>query len=155
MVNHLVNYTGSVRLGRAGWPRIDSLDGMDKFRQAVEAQDHAAMTAELAETVEFHSPVAFRPFVGLESVSGVLEAVMGTFEEFEYTDELNEGDSTALIFNARVGDKKIQGLDYLRHDDDGKIAEFTVMLRPLSALIAMGEAMAPKVGDLAKGEAPK
>lgn len=35
------------------------------------------MTAELAEDVEFHSPVAFRPFVGRESVAGVLDAVMG------------------------------------------------------------------------------
>jgi hypothetical protein len=128
---------------------------MHPFRSAVEAQDHAAMTALMAEDIEFHSPVAFRPFVGRESVSGVLGAVLGTFTEFEYTNELHEGDTSALIFNARVGDKKVQGLDFLRHNAAGEIEEFTVMLRPLSALIAMGEAMAPKVTDLAKGEPPK
>ncbi len=113
------------------------------------------MTAAMAEDVEFHSPVAFRPFVGRESVAGLFTALLETFEEFEYTDELNEGNTTALIFNARVGDKKIQGLDFLRHNDAGEVQEFTVMLRPLSALIAMGEAMGPKVADLAKGDAPK
>lgn len=112
------------------------------------------MTALMADDIEFHSPVAFRPFVGRESVAGVLEAVMGTFEDFEYTDELHEGDVTTLVFNARVGDKKLQGIDILRHNEAGEIAHFTVMLRPLSGLIAMGEAMGPKVTDLAKGEAP-
>ena len=128
---------------------------MHPFREAVESVDHAAMTAAMAEDVEFHSPVAFRPFVGRESVAGLFTALLETFEEFEYTDELNEGNTTALIFNARVGDKKIQGLDFLRHNDAGEVQEFTVMLRPLSALIAMGEAMGPKVADLAKGDAPK
>jgi len=128
---------------------------MHPFRQAVESQNHAAMTAAMAENVEFHSPVAFRPFVGRESVAGLFTALMETFEEFEYTDELQDGNTTALIFTARVGDKKIQGLDFLRHNEAGEVEEFTVMLRPLSALIAMGEAMAPKVADLAKGEAPK
>ena len=112
------------------------------------------MTALMAEDIEFHSPVAFRPFVGRESVAGVLDAVMGTFEDFEYTDELQEGNVTTLVFNARVGDKKLQGIDILRHNDAGEIQHFTVMLRPLSGLIAMGEAMGPKVTDLAKGAPP-
>lgn len=127
---------------------------MDHFRAAVEAQDHAAMTAMLAENIEFHSPVAFRPFVGKESVSGVLEAVMNTFEDFEYTDELHEGNVATLIFKARVGEKKLEGIDIVRYDEAGLIDHFTVMLRPLSGVIAMAEAMGPKVTEFAKGEAP-
>lgn len=127
----------------------------DAFRAAVEAADHEAMSAELADDVVFHSPVAFTPFVGRESVAGVLEAVMGTFTEFSYSDELAEGETTALVFNANVGEKKVQGLDFLKRDSDGKITEFTVMLRPLSGVIAMAEAMGPKVAGLAKGEPPR
>lgn len=127
---------------------------MDPFKAAVEAKDHAAMSALLAENIEFHSPVAFRPFVGRESVSGVLDAVMSTFEEFEYTDELHEGNVVTLIFNASVGEKKLQGIDIVRYDEAGLIEHFTVMLRPLSGVIAMAEAMAPKVTEFAKGEAP-
>lgn len=128
---------------------------MHPFRAAVESRDHDALTAALAEDVVFHSPVAFTPFAGRESVSGLFTALLDTFEAFEYSDEISEGDTTMLIFNAQVGGKKIQGLDLLRFDDDGKIREFTVMLRPLSGVIAMGEAMAPKVEHLAKGEPPK
>ena len=52
--------------------------------------------------------------------------------------------SHALIFNARVGDKSVQGLDLLRTDDSGRITNLTVMIRPLSGLIALAEAMAPE-----------
>ena len=124
------------------------------FRSAVEARDHDAMTATLAENVQFHSPVAFRPFDGREATAGVLAAIMSVFEDFEYTDELESGDTVALLFRARVGDKTVQGIDYLRHDEEGQIAEFTVMLRPLSAIMAVGERMAPQVEGLAKADPP-
>jgi hypothetical protein len=128
---------------------------MGSFRAAVEQRDHEAMVAALASDVELHSPVAFRPFAGRESVAGLFTALLDTFEDFEYTDELREGDTRALIFRARVGDKHVQGLDLLRLDEDGLIREFTVMLRPLSALVAIQEAIAAKVDGLSKGEAPK
>jgi hypothetical protein len=120
------------------------------FRQAVEARDHDGMVAALAPGVQLHSPVAFRPFDGRDSAGGVLAAIMSVFEDFEYTDEIESGDTVALLFRARVGDKTVQGLDFLRLDDDGLIAEFTVMLRPLSAIVAVAERMAPKVEGLAK-----
>ena len=111
--------------------------GAHPFREAVERRDHDGMVAALADDVEFHSPVAFRPFVGREAVGGVLAAVMSTFEDFRYTDELTQPDGThALIFEARVGDKRVQGLDLLRHDEDGRVREFTVMVRPASGLMA-------------------
>jgi hypothetical protein len=123
------------------------------FKSAVLARDHDAMVATLSPGVQFHSPVAFRPFDGRESTAGVLAAIMSVFEDFEYTDELTSGDTVALMFRARVGDKSVQGIDYLRIGDDGLIEEFTVMLRPLSAIMAVGERMAPKVEGLAKAGA--
>src|SRR4051794_19400787 len=123
---------------------------MHQFRAAVEARDHAGMVAAMAPDVLLHSPVAFRPFDGQESVAGVFTALLDTFEDFEYTDELREGDTIALLFKARVGDKQLQGLDWLRLDGDGLVSELTVMIRPLSGIMALGEAMAPKVEGLAK-----
>jgi len=120
------------------------------FRRAVEARDQEAMSAALAPDVQFHSPVAFHPFDGREATIGVLSAVSTVFEDFEYTDEIESGDTVALLFRARVGDKAVQGLDFLRLGEDGLIREFTVMLRPLSAIVAVGERMAPKVEGLAK-----
>jgi limonene-1,2-epoxide hydrolase len=124
------------------------------FREAVERRDYDAMVAALAPEVLFHSPVAFRPFAGREAVAQLFSALIENFEDFRYTDELAEGSTTALIFRARVGDKAVQGLDLLRTNDAGEIEEFTVMLRPLSAIVALGERMAPHVEGLAKGEAP-
>jgi hypothetical protein len=119
------------------------------FRAAVEAGDLDAMIASLAPDVTFHSPVAHKPFEGRETVGKVLGAVVETFEDFSYTDELDAGDGThALIFRARVGDKQLQGLDLIRLDDDGLIQELTVMVRPASGLMALGQAMGPKVENL-------
>jgi hypothetical protein len=121
------------------------------FREAIEARDLDAVSATLAPDVQFHSPVAFRPFDGHEATMGVLTAIMSVFEDFEYTDELESGgNTTALIFRARVGDKSVQGIDYVRTNEDGLIEEFTVMLRPVSGIMAVAERMAPKVEGLAK-----
>jgi ketosteroid isomerase-like protein len=114
------------------------------FRAAVEARDIDAMTAALAPDVVFNSPFAFTPFTGRETVGELLAAVVQAFDDdFRYTDELVDGDTSALVFEATVGGKSVQGLDLVRHDADGLISEFTVMLRPASGLMAMGEAMAP------------
>ena len=124
---------------------------MHPFRAAVEAKDFDAALTLFAEDATLDSPVAFKPFVGIEQVSVVLRAVSETFEDFRYTDELGPEDGVhVLIFNARVGDKSVQGLDLLRTDSEGRITNLTVMIRPLSGLIALAEAMAPKVGHLAK-----
>ena len=121
---------------------------MIAFREAVEAGDLDGMFATLARDVTFHSPVVFTPFEGKETVAKVLEAAFQTFEDFRYTDELGGGGVHGLVFRARVGDKEVEGIDLLRLDDDGKIADFTVMVRPASALMALGEAMAPRVAGL-------
>jgi hypothetical protein len=118
------------------------------FREAIEARDMDAALANLAPDASFNSPVAHKPFEGKDAVSGVLRAAFDTFEDFEYTDELQNGNTHALVFKARVGDKQLQGLDLLRLNDDGLIEDFTVMVRPASGLMALGEAMEPKVAAL-------
>jgi hypothetical protein len=120
----------------------------DTFRNAVERGDHAGMVAALAPGVVFNSPVAFQPFNGRDVVSEVLSAVLSTFEDFRYTDELAGPTAHALVFRARVGAKQVEGIDLLRFDGDGLIGDFTVLVRPLSAVIALAEAMGPKVAHL-------
>src|SRR3954447_13857563 len=118
------------------------------FREAIEQRDIEAAIGMLAPDVTFNSPVAHKPFEGKDATSGVLRAVFQTFEDFEYTDELEDGDTHALVFRARVGEKQLQGLDLLRMNADGQIEDFTVMVRPASGLMALGEAMGPKVAGL-------
>jgi hypothetical protein len=124
---------------------------MHPFRAAVEARDFDAALALFADDATLDSPVSFKPFVGIDAVTVVLRAVAETFEDFRYTDEFERPDGThALIFNARVGDRSVEGLDLIRSDDSGRITNLTVMVRPLSGLIALAEAMSAKVGHLAK-----
>ena len=113
----------------------------ERFRAAVENRDLEAMGACLADEVRFFSPVAFQPFESREVVTAVLGFVMENFEDFEYVDELGDGKSHMLRFRARVGDREVEGVDLLEENADGLVERFTVMLRPLSALMAMGEAM--------------
>lgn len=117
-----------------------------RFRAAVEAADPEAAFELLADDVVFHSPAVFRPYVGKATVSALLRCVFDTFEDFRYTDELASDDGTAaLIFQARVGDKEVEGMDLLRFGDDGLIADFTVMIRPASGLMQLLQEMGPKV----------
>ena len=118
------------------------------FKEAIEAKDWERALECLAPDVTFNSPVAFKPFEGKEAVSGVLRAVSQTFEDFRYTDELTNGDTHILVFRARVGEKELEGIDLLRMNADGQIEDFTVMVRPASGLMALGEAMGPKVASL-------
>ena len=117
---------------------------MTSFRKAVEARDPEAMAATLAENVVFRSPVAFKPYPGKAITAAILRGVLRVFEDFRYVRELSggEGRDHALVFEARIGDTRVEGCDFLHFDADGLIDEFTVMVRPLSAAQALSEAMA-------------
>jgi ketosteroid isomerase-like protein len=119
-----------------------------RFRAAVEQGDIDAASELLAADVVFHSPATFYPFVGRETVSRLLGLVAQTFEDFRYTDELAAVDGAhALIFRASVAGRELEGIDLLRFDDDGLIADFTVMVRPISALMPFAQAMGEKVAE--------
>jgi len=113
------------------------------FRAAVERADMDAAVALLVENVVFRSPAVFKPYEGRETVATILRTVFEVLEGFRYTDELDGDGIHALVFEAHVGDRSLQGIDLLRPDADGRIAEFTVMIRPASGLIAVAERMGP------------
>lgn len=111
------------------------------FERAVKARDVDALIDALAPDVVFRSPVVYRPYEGRELVSTVLRAAVSVFEDFEYVGRLESDEVVALIFKARVGDREVDGLDLLRLDDDGLVAELTVMVRPMSGVQALAAAM--------------
>jgi hypothetical protein len=117
--------------------------GRHAFRAAVEGADMDAAVALLADDVVFRSPAVFKPYEGRETVATILRTVFQVLEDFRYTDELDGEGIHGLLFDARVGDRSLQGVDLLRPDPNGRIAEFTVMIRPASGLIAVAERMGP------------
>jgi hypothetical protein len=111
------------------------------FQTAVESGDAEAVLSCLAVDAVFNSPVVFTPYRGRDAVGPLLAAALDVFQDFRYTGRTTEGDREVLVFEARVGDRRVQGVDILRLDEDGLVAELTVMLRPMSAVVAMAEAM--------------
>ena len=113
------------------------------FRLAIEARDIDAAVTLLREDVVFRSPVVFTPYQGRESLRRILEAVVTVFEDFRYVREIGADDARnhALVFQARIGDKQLEGCDFIQLDDQGAISDLTVMVRPLSAALALADAM--------------
>ena len=126
---------------------------MHPFRSAIEARDLDGVGALLADDVVFRSPVVFRPYHGRDAVVMILGAVAEVFEDFSYTREIGAEDARdhALVFNARIGDKQVEGCDFLHLDDDGLIDEFVVMVRPLSGAHALADAMGAKLAAAQAG----
>jgi len=115
--------------------------GPHPFRRAAESKDIDLLTETLHEDVVLHSPVLFRGFEGRDTVVTVIAHVAATLENFSYTDELADGDTVVLRFKATVGDRELEGIDFLELDPDGRVRELTVFMRPFSALNAFNEQM--------------
>ncbi|KPC59882.1 nuclear transport factor 2 family protein [Streptomyces chattanoogensis] len=134
----------------------------DRFRVAVDARDLAALDDLFTDDVRFYSPVKFTPFEGKPMVLGLFGVLLRSFQDFRYVGEYTgtaqtsadaaDAPSAVLLFRATAGGKQIHGIDLLHFADDGRIKEFTVMVRPQSAVHALGEAV--HAGLVADGLAP-
>lgn len=114
------------------------------LRAAIEAKDMDAVEALLADDVVFRSPVAFRPYVGKAITAAILREVVQVFEDFHYVRDTVEDDRQDLVFEATVDGLAITGCDFLTYDDEGRVTDFMVMVRPLKAAQALSERMAER-----------
>jgi SnoaL-like domain len=120
----------------------------DAFRSAAESKDFSAIEELFAEDVVFRSPVVYKPYEGREAVATLLGAVVRVFEDFRYTDQVESGAVATLCFSARVGDREVEGIDLLRFDEEGRVREMAVYVRPLSGVNALAEAMKRQLEEL-------
>jgi hypothetical protein len=113
------------------------------FRAAVEVGDIEAAVALLADDVVFRSPVVYKPYEGRPAVELILRTVFRVFEDFHYETEIGAEDAAehVLVFRAIVGEREVHGADFIHRRPDGQIDEFTVMVRPMSGMHALAEAM--------------
>ncbi len=127
-----------------------------EFRRAVEAGDPHRMEPLLAEHVVFRSPAVHTPYEGHVATMIVLRAVTRVFEDFRYTRSYAEQDHAlgghALVFEATVAGKAVEGIDLIRVDADGLIDDLRVLVRPLSGInalvVRMGEAIPEVMTEL-------
>jgi len=114
-----------------------------RLRSALEARDLDAAVALLAPDVVFRSPIVHKPYHGPEAVRALLEGVLAIFQGFRYERVIGADDAAdhALVFTTRVGDRDVEGCDFLHENADGLIDEFVVMVRPLTGAHALAEGM--------------
>ena len=106
----------------------------------------------LHEDAVFHSPVVHTPQAGRELVIAYLSAagkVLGS-DSFEYVREVIDGDTAVLEFTNELDGIHVNGVDMIRFDDDGKITDFKVMVRPMKAMNKLWDMMAAQL-EKAKG----
>lgn len=124
---------------------------VDRFRAAVDTRDLSALDDLFTEDIRFYSPVKFTPFEGRPMVLGLFGVLLRTFEDFRYVGEFagtaetsvdgSEAPAAVLLFRATVNGREIHGIDLVHLAEDGRIKEFTVMVRPQSAVHALSEAV--------------
>jgi SnoaL-like protein len=116
---------------------------VQQFRSAVESRDFDGLGALFTDDVVFRSPVVHAPYQGRDQAMALLRAVAQVFEDFRYTREIGAPGAadTALVFRARVGDREIEGCDFIHRGEEGLIDELYVMVRPLTGVMALAEAM--------------
>lgn len=124
---------------------------LHKWHDMIAKMDLSDLESIVAEEAVFRSPVANSPYPGKKVVCIVLRGAMKVFQDFAYHRELfDSANSACLEFSARVGDKTLKGIDLIKFDADGRIAEFEVMVRPATGVMALGEAMKATVGPAIK-----
>ncbi|TMK65524.1 MAG: nuclear transport factor 2 family protein [Actinobacteria bacterium] len=118
-----------------------------RFRQAVEQRNIDQVPELFHEDAIFRSPVLFKPYEGRDQVLKVLgaaERVLANSDNFRYLHQLEDpNDRVAILeFATEVDGRQVEGIDKLTFDEDGRITELKVMIRPASALQVVGARMA-------------
>lgn len=122
--------------------------GLAKWHAYMEhGSDPALLSDLLADDAVFHSPVVHTPQVGKPIVMAYLVAASHTLgnDSFHYVRELVDGDEMMLEFVTVMDGITVNGVDIIRFNEDGKISDFKVMVRPLKAINKVWEMMAAQL----------
>jgi len=121
---------------------------VERWHQHLRGELTGGLDELLADDVVFYSPVVYTPQRGKDVTKLYLQAAGvalpgdGTAEaSFAYTKQVLAGDTAVLEFETTVAGKYVNGVDIIRCNDDGRIVEFRVMIRPLQAVNAVHEQM--------------
>ncbi|WP_130804827.1 nuclear transport factor 2 family protein [Acinetobacter ihumii] len=122
---------------------------VQRWHEMLDTRDISILNELLADDVCFHSPVAFKPYQGKQVVFFILSNVITIFENFTYHREFytEDGQNVVLEFSANVGEKSLKGIDMIRFNQDGKMTDFEVMIRPMSGLQALAEKMGQRMAN--------
>ncbi|KQV43115.1 MULTISPECIES: nuclear transport factor 2 family protein [unclassified Duganella] len=123
-------------------------ESLERWHDMIAGGNLSTLPSIVDADAVFRSPIANKPYASRQAVVLVLNTAYQVFENFAYHRQLaaDDGLSVVLEFSANVGDKQLKGIDFIRFNEAGKIVDFEVMVRPLSGLQALGEAMGARIG---------
>jgi hypothetical protein len=113
------------------------------WHHAITSRDIAKLDDILAANATFHSPLVHTPQVGKDITKMYLSAAFYILlnDSFHYVREVADDNNAVLEFMVVVDGIQVNGVDMIRWDDDGKIVNFKVMLRPYKAVNLVKEKM--------------
>lgn len=122
---------------------------LEKWHHMIQAGNLSDLNDLLADEVVFSSPVAHKPYEGRQVVFFILSNVIQVFQDFTYHREFytEDGENVVLEFSANVSGKSLKGIDMIRFNEQGKIIDFEVMIRPMSGLAALAEQMGIRIAQ--------
>ncbi len=125
---------------------------LKKWHEGLNSNDPKLLDEILDESCVFTSPIVFKPIEGKEMSKIYLMGAGQTFDmdRFEYVRELVDGLDSVLEFETYIGDISVNGVDIIRWNDEGKIIDFKVMIRPLQAIGALQKKMSEALDNLSK-----
>lgn len=109
---------------------------LEHWHRLVRERDVAGLDQLLADTAVFHSPVVHTPQVGKAKTRWYLAAAFHVFfsDSFRYVRQVVDAHDAMLEFELEIDGVKINGVDMIHWNDDDRIDDFKVMLRPLKAV---------------------
>jgi hypothetical protein len=124
--------------------------GLKRWHDLVQSRDASLLPGLIAEDAVFRSPAVHTPQQGRDLVTAYLAGAITVLgPELVYHDEWVRERDAVLRFTTVVDDLQVEGVDMITWDDDGQIAQFTVMIRPLRALNAIVTRMGAELAKLA------
>ena len=114
-----------------------------KWHEVIESDDLNMLDEIIADEAVFSSPVVFKPMEGKEITMMYLHAAGQSFnmEKFKYTREIHDDMNSVLEFETYIDDISVNGVDMIEWNEDGKICNFKVMIRPFKAVQKVQEKM--------------
>ncbi len=127
-----------------------STHAIDTWHQLIEDRNAAGLDEILADDAVFHSPVVHTPQQGKALTKLYLSAAIMVLggNKFEYVREVIGESDAVLEFTAELDGIIINGVDMVHWNEDGKIDDFKVMIRPLKAVNLLHGLMKQMLGQM-------
>ena len=123
---------------------------IEKWHKVLLADDLNLLEDIIADDAVFSSPVVFKPLEGKEITMMYLHAAGQSFnmDKFKYVREIHDGMNSVLEFETYIDDISVNGVDIIKWNQDGKIMDFKVMIRPFKAVQKVQQKMVEALESL-------